>query len=330
MNTGRSFNGQLPPRALAAVFAVLIVGAILFAVVSSRNRRPTMQEAFLPAKPQRATSALAAATRTPTPTKAALAAVQPSATVQPDCTYVSEYWKDNPQAWMVENILIGRFSYTKKEAIAVLAADPQNLRAYLLKQFFTAVLNTAAGVDAGAVSDILTKASAWFDANALKPELTPEEASQGEALARALDEYNSGATGPGACPGQTILPITSFSGTATPTPTATVLLATPGQPGAATIPTEKLPRPVKRVPPATPAPAPAPTQAPPPEPTSRPHPTQPPPQPTQPPPQPTQPPPQPTSAPPEPTDAPKPTKKPKPTKAPKLPPGHELWIDLPL
>jgi len=64
-----------------------------------------------------------------------------------NCTYTTTYWRLNPRAWLIENVVIGNNSFTKAEAIEILETSAQDEKTALLQQFFAALLNTLKGAD---------------------------------------------------------------------------------------------------------------------------------------------------------------------------------------
>lgn len=229
-----------------------------------------------------------------------------------NCTYTSDYWQAHPDIWLAENMIIGKFSYAKPDALAILQNATPDLATSILKQFITAVLNTLNGADAAPVQPFLNDASDWLTANINQPVISAADQEKGLSLAQNLESYNQGILGPGLCPDQpaTLTPTPSLTPTPTPTPTPAYIPApfteTPtstersggggssgGQPPAPTVaPSNPPPTNPPPVAPTT-TPAPQPTLPPP---TSTPEPTQP----------------LPTS-PPEPTKEHKPTHTPRPT-----------------
>jgi hypothetical protein len=140
-----------------------------------------------------------------------------------NCTYTQYYWRSNPNAWLAENILIGRFSYSKSEAIEILNTENQEVTTDLLKQFFSTLLNSLKGADTSSVDSTLVQASDWLGRHALGFEVSQDDRQTGAALAQTLQDYNNGVTGPGPCSDEpatpTPLPTETPTPTQTPTPT---------------------------------------------------------------------------------------------------------------
>ena len=201
-----------------------------------------------------------------------------------NCTYTTTYWRINPEAWLIENVVIGNNSFTKAEAIEILETAAQDEKTALLQQFFAALLNTLKGADARDIEPILLNASDWINGHSTGMAISATDQQQALLFTQTLFEYNNGGLGPGHCSDEPVTPTptpTSTS-TATLTPTVTPIrtLRTPTD-----IPTERKPT--------APRPTDAPTDQPQPTDTPKPQPTKTPlPPPTQPPTEP--PPPSPT------------------------------------
>lgn len=144
-------------------------------------------------------------------------------TTDRNCTYTIYFWQSNPDAWMIENIVIGSIAVSKAEAINILASDEDNETTGLLRQFFGALLNTLRGADATSIEKTLIQAGDWLSGNPPGVELTTKEKQEAIALTEILAQYNNGSIGPGHCPDElstpTTLPTATFSPTETPTPT---------------------------------------------------------------------------------------------------------------
>jgi len=231
---------------------------------------------------------------TSTPTSSPTAVVTSTATTNAatatptyNCTYSAYYWYTNSDAWLIENLLLGNLSYTKIEAIEIMALEEPTPTERLMGQFFTALLNTLKGAESGEIDAVIIKARDWLILRPHGVDLSQAEILEIESYTEQLAAYNSGLIGPGQCPDEPLTP--TPAATATTTATATY---TPGPdlPFFTATPTKRSgggkPRPTN-------------TQAPPPPPTNTPKPqatptTKPPPTPVVPPtPAPTKPPPTP-------------------------------------
>lgn len=208
----------------------------------------------LPVMPAGATPTLAEEP-SGSPTAAILISRQASATQDPNCTYSMQYWAQHPEAWLTDNIIIGRLTYSMQDARQILVQNNQDsTRALVLKEFFAATLNVLKGADGRVIERDMIAASDWLNRHPAYDRLTPEERAEGEALFRVLNAFNLGETGPGRCADEPVITLTTApTGTATATATRR-----PGTRPAAT----RTPRPTLRgpgrtsSPPSTTAPAP--------------------------------------------------------------------------
>lgn len=229
-----------------------------------------------------------------------------SAGEKQNCTYTALYWTYHPELWHAQ-VIIGDFNYTKEEATQVLSMNPQEASVILFIQLNAAFLNIVYGANPNDVDQIMVDASNWLLAHPMGSTPSQADLQTGLELANILEEYNTGAIGPGLCEDELLVQLPTQTPDLTLTSAYSTLMA---EPPTATITPTSTPTqvvatawwtstPTKEKKPDKPKPTNPPPTA---EPT-RPPPTQPPP--TQPPP--TQPPPPtsaPTDPPPEPTSAP--------------------------
>ena len=119
-----------------------------------------------------------------------------------DCTLTQGYWKNHPAQWPVSSIALGNRTYTKAEALSVFNQAVQgNGLVSLAHQLLAAKLNVASGAT-NAVTTQIGQADAMIGALVVPPVGTGYLAtSQTAVLAQALDDYNTGKTGPGHCDG---------------------------------------------------------------------------------------------------------------------------------
>jgi len=191
-----------------------------------------------------------------------------------NCTYTTTYWRINPEAWLIENVVIGNNSFTKAEAIEILETAAQDEKTALLQQFFAALLNTLKGADARDIEPILLNASDWINGHSTGMAISASDQQQALLFTQTLFEYNNGGLGPGHCSDEPVTPTPTPTSTATATltPTATPIrtLRTPTD-----IPTKRKPTKPAPTDASTEAPTEAATDQPPPTKTSEPQPTKP-------------------------------------------------------
>jgi hypothetical protein len=143
-------------------------------------------------------------------------------TSEVNCTYTTTYWRDNPQAWLIENVVIGNNSFTKVEAIAILEVEAQDEESALYQQFFAALLNTLKGAESNEIESTLIEASEWINGHPAGVAISEADRQQALLFAQTLLEYNIGGLGPGHCADEPVTPTPTPTATATATLTPTV------------------------------------------------------------------------------------------------------------
>jgi len=118
------------------------------------------------------------------------------------CTYTQGYWKNHPDAWPVQNVMLGTINYTQVQLLQIFnqPAAGNGLLA-LAHQLIATKLNIANGADPSAIQSAVNSADALIGALVVPPIgngfLSPGATS---TLTNTLDNYNLGVTGPGHCP----------------------------------------------------------------------------------------------------------------------------------
>jgi hypothetical protein len=120
-----------------------------------------------------------------------------------DCTLTQGYWKNHPNAWPVTSLELGSVTYTKAEALDILATSVNgNGLVALAHQLIATKLNLASGSTGTAVTQAVSDADALIGGLVVPPVGTGYLASSStSALTHALDDFNKGDTGPGHCEG---------------------------------------------------------------------------------------------------------------------------------
>jgi cysteine-rich repeat protein len=123
-------------------------------------------------------------------------------TEQGDCTLTQGYWKNHPAAWPITSVTLGSVTYTQAQALDIFAQPVNgNGLVSLAHQLIAAKLNVASGATNSVVNEI-AQADSTIGALVVPPVGTGFLATTATAgLAQALDDYNTGATGPGHCDG---------------------------------------------------------------------------------------------------------------------------------
>jgi cysteine-rich repeat protein len=119
-----------------------------------------------------------------------------------DCTLTQGYWKNHPSQWPVTSIQLGTVTYTQAEALDIFDRSVNgNGLVSLAHQLMAAKLNAAAGAS-NPIADVITQADAMIGGLVVPPVGSGTLATSATAgLVQALDNYNTGAVGPGHCDG---------------------------------------------------------------------------------------------------------------------------------
>jgi len=81
----------------------------------------------------------------------------------PGVTATIGYWKTHAEAWPVDELVLGDTTYTRKEALDVLATPARGDKSILLaQQLIAAKLNVAAGSDPSCIGDAVGEADLWL------------------------------------------------------------------------------------------------------------------------------------------------------------------------
>jgi hypothetical protein len=124
---------------------------------------------------------------------------------QEGCTLTLGYWKTHADAWPVNTLTLGSVSYTQAQLLSILnAAVKGNGLISLAHQLIAAKLNIAAGASSTDIATAIANADALIGALVVPPVgsgyLAPSAVS---SLVTALNDYNTGVTGPGHCDSDT-------------------------------------------------------------------------------------------------------------------------------
>jgi hypothetical protein len=124
---------------------------------------------------------------------------------------------------MIENLLLGNLSYTKGEAIEIMALEDPNPTERLMGQFFAALLNTLKGAESSEIDAVIVKSRDWLILRPHGIDLSQSELLEIQSYMEQLRAFNNGFIGPGPCSDEPVTPVP----TATDTPEATATY-TPG------------------------------------------------------------------------------------------------------
>jgi hypothetical protein len=130
-------------------------------------------------------------------------------TVSQGCTFTQGYWKNHglnapgnqTNVWPVNHLLLGTVNYTQLQLQSILDTAPKgNGLITLAHQLIAAKLNIANGANGSSIVSTIVAADALIGSKVVPPVgngfLDPSAVS---ALVDALDDFNSGITGPGHC-----------------------------------------------------------------------------------------------------------------------------------
>jgi hypothetical protein len=118
------------------------------------------------------------------------------------CTYTQSYWKNHPDAWPIQTVMLGTINYTQVQLLQIFNRPAAgNGLVALAHQLITAKLNIANGANPSAIQTTVTRAGALIG-TLIVPPISNGILSTGatSTLTNALDNYNLGVTGPGHCP----------------------------------------------------------------------------------------------------------------------------------
>lgn len=104
------------------------------------------------------------------------------------------YWVNHPDAWPVEEIVIGGVTYTKVQAIAWMSAPVKNdKRLTMFPALVSAKLNVLSGTESGCIAGTVEMADLWMATYGGSAVNAKSEAWKlGEPLYWELDDYNNG------------------------------------------------------------------------------------------------------------------------------------------
>ncbi len=142
---------------------VLAVGWVVAGVIYPSNVQGNDQ--VVPTTIPPTSTEIPTSTPTASPTlQATSTAPTLAATATPtyNCTYSAYYWTTNADAWVIENLLLGNLSYTKIEALEIMALEEPTPTERLMGQFFAALLNTLKGADSFEIDAVIVKARDWL------------------------------------------------------------------------------------------------------------------------------------------------------------------------
>jgi len=105
------------------------------------------------------------------------------------------YWKNHPEAWPVQAVTIGGRTYTKDQAIAIMATAGKGDKTYdMFKQLVAAKLNVLIGNSASCISATIAAADSWMSIYPVGSKVSGGSPAwtAGGPMHQTLDDYNNG------------------------------------------------------------------------------------------------------------------------------------------
>jgi hypothetical protein len=110
------------------------------------------------------------------------------------------FWKNHPDAWPIQSVVIGGVTYTKAQAIALMSLPKGgDSRLIVFFQLVSAKLNVAGGSPSSCITSTITALDAFMQAHPLPPTgpIGPGVKDSGaNTLADILSNYNNDQTAP--------------------------------------------------------------------------------------------------------------------------------------
>jgi hypothetical protein len=121
----------------------------------------------------------------------------PSLVLGKNCTHSAGFWKNHPEAWPVEKIVVGGVIFDLESGLELLNTSIEGKHAQILsKQLLATKLNALFGAETVEVSEVLAQAVEWLT---IFNEGGKPERETAISLAGTLDAFNRGQIGPGVC-----------------------------------------------------------------------------------------------------------------------------------
>jgi hypothetical protein len=114
----------------------------------------------------------------------------------PPGTGTPGYWKNHPDAWPVNEIIVGGVTYTRDDAIEIMKTPGKGDKTYtMFSALVAAKLNVFIGNPSGCIDETITDADAWMAVHpvgsGVKAKSDPWQVD-GESFYEMLDDYNNG------------------------------------------------------------------------------------------------------------------------------------------
>lgn len=116
------------------------------------------------------------------------------------CTYTQGYWKNHPESWPVDTLILGMVTYNQGDLLAIFNTPPKGDASVILAhQIIAAKLNSLNGASGSAVASTISAADSWLGIYPVGSNPGGQAREDGITMAGMLDQYNNGVIGPGHC-----------------------------------------------------------------------------------------------------------------------------------
>jgi hypothetical protein len=106
------------------------------------------------------------------------------------------YWKNHPDAWPSDEIVIGGVVFSKADAIDIMSSPTKgDMTMVMFQHLVSAKLNVAIGTDPSCIFEAINAADAWMAAHPVGSNVkakSPAWKNEGNDLKNQLDAYNNG------------------------------------------------------------------------------------------------------------------------------------------
>jgi hypothetical protein len=119
----------------------------------------------------------------------------PTVQVPPPGTGTPGYWKNHPEAWPLEEIVVGGRTYSKADAIVWLKKVGKDKTTTMFSSLVPAILNVEVGNDSSCVASTIVDAHKWMATYGPVGSNVPASSyawSVGEPMHSHMDAYNNG------------------------------------------------------------------------------------------------------------------------------------------
>jgi hypothetical protein len=105
------------------------------------------------------------------------------------------YWKNHPEAWPINSIILGGVTYTKAQAIAIMNLSTKSDKTLnMAEQLIAAKLNVLIGNDSTCIASTIASADAFLTIYPIGSKVTADSSAWqlGSPVHTTLDNYNNG------------------------------------------------------------------------------------------------------------------------------------------